>query len=54
MIMTMLGWNMMFFPVANPDTSTMNPLSRKDGTVSTNYPVATKEHNKAVSKSYLK
>ena len=42
------------FPVANPDTSTMTPLSRKDDTVPTNYPVANKEHNKAVSKSYLK
>ena len=41
------------FPVANPETNTMTPLSRKDDTVPTNYPVATKEHNKAVSKSYL-
>ena len=42
------------FPVANPNTSTMTPLSRKDDTVPTNYPVATKEHNKAVSNSFLK
>ena len=42
------------FPVANPDTSTMTPLSKKDDTVFTNYPLVTKEHNKAVSKSYMK
>ena len=39
-------------PAANPGTTAMTPVSRRQ-TIPTNYPVATREDNKAVSKSYL-
>ena len=37
---------------ANPGTTAMTPVTRRQ-TIPTNYPVATREDNKAVSKSYL-
>ena len=40
-------------PVANPETNAITSVTRKDPIVPTNYPVATRQHNKAVSKSYL-
>ena len=40
-------------PAENPGTTAITPMTRKDATIPTNYPVATREHNKAVSKSYL-
>ena len=40
-------------PAANPETTAITPVTRKDATITTNYPIATREHNKAVSKPYL-
>ena len=40
-------------PAANPETTAITPGTRKDATIPTNYPLATREHNKAVPKSYL-
>ena len=40
-------------PAANPETTAITPVTRKDATIPTNYPIATREHNKAVPKSYL-
>ena len=37
---------------ANPATSAMTPVTGRQ-TILTNYPIATREDNKAVSKSYL-
>ena len=37
---------------ANPGTTAMAPVTRRQ-TMPTNYPVGTREDNKAVSKSYL-
>ena len=39
--------------VANPETNAITSVTRKDAIVPTNYPIATRQHNKAVSKSYL-
>ena len=39
-------------PVANPGTTAMTPTTRRQ-TIPTNYPLASREDNKAVSKSYL-
>ena len=39
-------------PAANPGTTAMTPVTRRQ-TIPINYPVATREDNKAVSKSYL-
>ena len=39
-------------PAANPGTTAMIPVTRRQ-TIPTNYPVATREDNKTVSKSYL-
>ena len=38
---------------ANPGITAMTPVTRRQMTIPTNYPVATGEDNKAVSKSYL-
>ena len=40
-------------PVPNPETNAITSVTRKDAIVPTNYPIATRQHNKAVSKSYL-
>ena len=40
-------------PVANPKTNTITSVTRKDVIVPTNYPIATRQHNKAVPRSYL-
>ena len=37
--------------VANPETNTITSVTRKDAIVPTNYLIATRQHNKAVSKS---
>ena len=37
---------------ANPGATAMTPVTRRQ-TIPTNYPVATREDNNAVSKSYL-
>ena len=37
---------------ANPATIAMTPVTGRQ-TIPTNYPIATREYNKAVSKSYL-
>ena len=40
-------------PVANPKTNTIIFVTRKYTIVPTNYPITTRQHNKAVSRSYL-
>ena len=36
-------------PAANPETTVITPVTRKDATIPTNYPIATREHKKAMS-----
>ena len=40
-------------PVANPETNAITSVTRKDAIVPANYPIATRQHNKAVSRSSL-
>ena len=40
-------------PAANPETTAITTVTRKDATIPTNYPIGTREHNKTGSKSYL-
>ena len=48
--MSTVGW---IIPEANPETNAITSVTRKDAIVPTNYPIATRQHNKAVSESYL-